>query len=257
MVNGDPKLDGMTPEEQAAATAAAEAETKVKAEKEKADAEAAKAKAEDEANANKDNIDWKAELAKEKAAREKAEKELAARSFQEREAKRKAGDDDDDAGGEKPLTARDLAAFEDRIKQQTQKELEASRIKEFAGSLATNDDEANLIIEVHKNRTFPSNLTLEEQLQEAHAIIHGKKFAAKAAELARALKSKDTASRGATSEHRDAPIADEPQLSSAEATALKDAGMAWDPKRGAYKKAIAGGKKNYFFDPKTKKRWTE
>ena len=252
----------MTEQEQAAATAAAEAEAKAKAEKDAADA---KAKAEADANAgaqDEPQIDYKAELAKEKEKREKAEKELAEKRFKEAEAKRKGGGDPDpdpDPDPEdKPLTAKDLDALETRLFQKAQKELQASRIQEVASSLAGgNPDLAALILETHKNRTFPDNLSIDEQLEESFAIIHGRKSAAKAVELARALRSKGTAYSSSGTSHQDEPASEEPKISSGEATALKDAGLTWDGKRRAYKKAIAGGKKTYFFDPKTKKRWTE
>ena len=244
-------------EKEAAATAAAEAEAKARADKEKADAEAAKVKAEEEAEANKEHqIDYAAELAKEKAAREKAEKELADKRFKESEAKRKAaeaaGEDDTTRG----VTSEDLDALENRIYQRAQKELQATRLTELAKELAQNDAEADLILEIHKNRTFPAHLTLDGQMQEAYAIANGRKLAAKNQELARALRSRDTASRGSGGTQHDSPSVEEPTLGSAEATALKDAGLVWDATRRAYKKPISGGKKFYYFDPKTKKRWT-
>ncbi len=244
----------MTPEEQAAATAKAEAE---KAEKEKADAEAAAAKAAEDAEANQEpQIDYAAELAKEKNAREKAEKELADRRFKEAEAKRKA-EESGDGGEDKPLTTKDLDALENRLYQKAQKELQATRLSELADELAQTPAEADLILEIHKNRTFPSHLSLDEQMQEAYAIANGRKLAAKNQELARALRSKETSSRMSASSHQDSPTLDAPKLSSAEATALKDAGMTWDAIKRAFKKPISGGKKFYYFDPKTKKRWTE
>lgn len=243
----------MTPEEIAAATAKAEAE---KAEKEKADAEAAKAKAEEEAEANKEpHIDYAAELARERAAREKAEKELADKRFKESEAKRKALEDGSDEP--KGVTPEDLEALENRIYQRAQKELQVTRLTELARELAQNNDEANLILEIHKNRTFPAHLSLDEQMQEAYAIANGRQLAAKNQELVRALRSRETANRGGGSAHQDSPVLDAPKLSSAEATALKDAGMVWDATKRAFKKPLSSGKKFYYFDPKTKKRWTE
>lgn len=244
----------MTDEEKKAADTAAAEEAKKKAD---ADAAAAAKAAEDEANANS-TIDYKAELAKEREKREKAEKELADKRFKEAEAKRKKEEEDvrtvlDE--GDKPLTSKDLEALENRLAQKAQKEFESQRIKDVAASLAGgNADLAELILETHKNRVFAPDLTIEGQLEEVYALVHGRKSAAKAVELARALRSRDTSSRTAPGTQHGEQSQEEPALGSSEAQALKDAGLIWDPIKRAYKKPV--GKKTYYFDPKTKKRWT-
>lgn len=211
----------------------------------------------EEAPEDPQKIDYKAEHAKEKKAREDAEKKLAEQAFKGREEKRGKEKEIDLGEGETPVTTKDLDNLEARLFQRTQNELREGKILEIARALSQNDeDQVALLVETFKNRTFPAHLSLDEQLQESYAIIHGRKLAAKTLELTRALNSKESSSRTSPTSHHDSPI-DEPKLSSAEATALKDAGLTWDGVRRVYKKLITGGKKTYFFDPKTRKRWTE
>ena len=248
----------MTKEEEAAIAAEVEAQAKAEAEA-NANVESPEEEAEEsEEESSKDlKIDYEAELAKEREAREKAERTLADKAFKEREAKRQAGDADasKDESDDKPLTARELDDILSKRLSGIQKDLEGEKIKEIAKSLASSEGEANLIVEIHKNRTFPLNLSLERQLEECYAIANRERILAQNAELKRALRSKETATGYAGEAERDSGKAGEPKLSPQDAEALKMAGMVWDGVKRVYKSPI-GGKKHFYYDPKTKKRWT-
>lgn len=259
----------MTEEEKAAELAKAEEAKKAEEEKAKADFEASleglseeektRKRAEKEAQAGADlQLDYEAELKRERERREAAETAAADAAFklrekkrQEREAKIAAGGD---PGEEKPLTATELEAILERDRQQTRKELQSDIIAEKARNLAGSEAEANLIIEIHKNRTFPPGLSLDEQLEEAYAIANRKKLLARNTELQRALRSKNTASGTTAGTHRDSPLLEEPNLSQPDIQALKAAGFVWDGKTRLYVKQLAGGKKILTYDPKTKTR---
>lgn len=239
----------MTPEE-IAAKEQAEAEAA-------AAAEAAKKAAEDEATGSTSDIDYEAELKAERERREKAEKELAERAFQEREAKRKAkeaagnqGEDED-----KPLTAKELETILARERQETQKSLDSARIADMAKGMAGSDAEAKLIVEIHRNRTFPSGMPLQDQLEEAYIIANRKKIVAKNKELERALSGKRGVNDDAAGTHRDPTPGDEPKLNPNDAHAIKSAGMVWDGTKRMYKKPLGDGKQHLYFDPKTRKRF--
>lgn len=205
--------------------------------------------------------DYEAELAKERERAEKAEKAAAELAFQNRRERRKDKDGNVIEGGEldedKPLTARQLQTMLDADRQKNRKELQSEMIVEKARKIASSDSEARYIAEIHKNRTFPAGMSLDEQLEEAYAIANRKKVVAQNSELKRALISKETAGKGGGSAHQDDRPAGEPRLAPNDLSAIKAAGLAWDGKAKLYTKKIAGGKKTLYYDPKTQKRWTE
>ncbi len=234
-------------------------ETKVETETtEKTDAEPVEEEKTDEAKEPESSqIDYEAELAKEREARIKAEKAAADLAFKKRKEKREEPEESSDDDEEKPLTRKDIDQLLESNRQATLKQLQEREIQEIARDMSESDAEANLIVEIHRNRTFPSNLSLQEQLEESYAIANRKKVFPKIAELKRALKGKENANANPATAHRDAPGADEPKVLSQDAQAIKSAGMVWDGKLRLYKKALAGGKKYLYFDPKSKKRWTK
>lgn len=210
--------------------------------------------AEEGAKDEPSQIDYRAELALEKARSEKLQREIADRDFKLREARRKQ-EEEGEIPEDAPLTEgrlKDILATE---RQATQKEVQSVQIRDIAGKLASTPEEAALIVEIHKNRQFPESLSLQEQLEEAHAIANRKKFASRNSELARALRSKDTALHDTASTYRDVPAAAEPKIAQADVQAMKEAGMSWDGKQRLYSKKLPSGKFLYF-DPKTKKRFT-
>lgn len=188
-------------------------------------------------------------LAKEKERADKAEKAIAAIAFKNREKKHDKEDEKDDEGEEdKPLTAKEINKILDQERQRTRKELQVEVITEKAKKLAGSDAEASLIIEIHKNRTFPDDLSLDEQLEEAYAIANRGKILAENAELRRKARSKDTATDAVAGSHRDSQAADAPKLSAGDAQALHAVGYVWDGKIQRYVK-ISGNYK-LIHDPK-------
>jgi len=236
-----------TKEELAAETAAAEEEAKAKAEaeaKEKADAEAeeaseaeAKAKAEAEAKANID-IDYKAEAKKEREAREKAEKALADKRYKDAEARRKEEEEEEEEDeDEKPLTRKELDAILDKDR----KEQTLSKAKEIVSDISGSDDEADLVMEVYKSRTFPAHLTLEQKLKEAYLIANAPKIIGQNDELKRALKGKGLSSKDATGTHHDKPKGSEPKISNADKTVLQQVGFKWNGTNRRWEKKLNNG----------------
>lgn len=247
----------MTPEEQAAKEAADKAAAEEAAAAQAAADEDDKPD-EDEGGEGEDKIDYEAELKAERDRRAKAEKELADRAFREREAKRKDKDgkgEDDEQDEDKPLTARQLQAVLAGERERTQKVLDAQRITDIAKGMAGSTAEADLIVEIHKNRSFPSTMTLQEQLEEAYIIANRKKIVSQNAELKRALSGRTTVSKDAASTQRDGTVGAETKLEAHDAQAIKASGMVWDGTKRMYKKPLGNGKKHLYFDPKTKKRF--
>ncbi len=267
------KRMSMTEEEkQAAEIAAAEAK---KAEEEKANAdfeatleglsdeEKVQKRADKKAQAEIEHLQkiHETELQREK---ERAQKIIAEKDFELRERKRREREKEqkfDDEGNpiieeeEKPLTASQLEEILAKDREQNRKELQSGIIAEKAGKLARSATEKDLIIEIHKNRTFPSTLSLDEQLEECFAIANRKSLLAENEELKRSLKHKDTVSKDVASGHQETLPTGEPKATSADIQALKGAGFVWDGKTNAWKKET---KERIIFKSKDmKKTWTE
>jgi len=243
----------MTPEEQKKAeTAKAEAEAKKAEEKaddsEKSDEEDAESKDTDKAP------DYKALLEEEKRKREDAEKALAEKRFKSAERKRQeeeGEESEEESEEDKPVTRKELQDLVERTRSSTFKELQADRISDIAKGLADSDAEAELIVEIHKNRIFPSHLSLKEQLEESHAIANRKKLVSKNSELKRALASRENASNDAAGTHRDGMESTAPKKSAQDVESYKRAGFIYDSKTKDYRKKLPSGK-ILVKDPRTK-----
>ena len=186
-----------------------------------------------------------------------AEKAAADASYKLREKKRKEKEAVENAGGnyeeDKPLTAKELENILQKDREASRKEIQSEIILEKAKKLAGSESEANLIIEIHKNRTFPQGLSLDEQLEESYAIANRKSLLAKNEELKRMIRSNNTANTSFAGTHRDPAVLDEPKMSG-DTQALKAAGFVWDGKTRLFVKQLAGGKRTLTYDPKTKIR---
>ncbi len=249
----------MTPEEKAAAQAA-EAEAKAaedKAAKEAEDAEfeagldglsdeekeakrAEKNKA-GTVDKNKD-IDYEAELKAERERATKAEKALADKRFKDAEKRRKEAEangttPDDDEDDDKPVTRRELA----KVKEEARREAQEERALELAASISGSDAEAQLIVAKWKNRTFPEGLSLSEQIEEMHAVVHRKKLIGERNEAMRGLKSKETANRNTAATHREGQPGTVPKLPAADEKAIKAAGYVWNAVTRRHEKKLKNG----------------
>lgn len=192
---------------------------------------------EEEAETEDHSKDHEELLAEERRRREEAERLIA-----KNKADRKRGREHEDSEDEedKPLTAREFRSMLAEDRQATQKEILSSQIKDKARALATSDTEANLIYEIHKNRTFPSYLSLDEQVEEAYAIANRKKLISQNEELRRALRSKETKRTDASATHRESPKAGEPKLPAHDRQAILSSGFVWDGK--FFSKKLSNGK---------------
>ncbi len=190
-------------------------------------------------------IDWKAKAEEERIARKKAEDALAGKRFKKSEKKRKGEDEDegdeDEDDEDRPITKRDLRD----ILSQNNRETNVGQIKKIATDLTDDPDKAEYLIEIHSGRSFPVGMPLEEQLEEALAIVDRKHNASKTSELRRALRSKNTASRDAGSSHRNGQEGSKPKVEKSLEASLKTAGFKFDPKNRIFKKKLPSGKHLY------------
>lgn len=239
--------------EEIKAAQTAEAEAKAKKEQADADFEAEIAdlsdeekeakRAEREASNTDNQTDYKAIAQAERERREKAEKALAEKRFLNSKRNKKEEDEEEleDDDEDKPVTTKELQRILEENTNRTTKALMGTQIKEIVKNLADSPEEAEAIIEIHANRTFPSYLTLEEQLEESHAIVNRKRILSKTSELTRALKSKNTALNDVAGTHRDAPQARAKIAPDLEAS-LKSQGFVLDQTSKVWKKKLPNGK---------------
>lgn len=199
--------------------------------------EESEVESEEEEDSNID-IDYKAEAEKERKAREKAEKAAADSAFKLREEKRKHEEEvDDEDEDDKPLTRKDLDAALDKDR----KEQTMSKAIEIASNISGSGDEADLVMEVYKSRTFPAHLTLEQKLQEAYLIANAPKIIGQNAELKRALKGKNLSSKNTAGTHHDKPKSSEPNVSNADKTVLQQVGFKWNGTNRRWEKKLNNG----------------
>lgn len=245
----------MTDEQKKKADETAKAEAEAKA-KEEADAEFEASieslsdeekeakRAERDGLDNDSEIDYEAELAKEKERADKAEKALAEKRFNASEKKRKAKEEngEEDEGEDKPLSSSELQRILAEDRQQNQKVFQQTQARELAKKLGKSEAEINLILTIHENRTFPPDLSLEEQIEESYVIANRKKIIGENSELRRALRGRNGINNNPAGSHHDPLRSPTPKLNAADDASYKRAGFTFDTKDKLWKKKLANGK---------------
>ena len=199
-----------------------------------------------------------AELVKEREARKKAEIALGdQRAFDKREKARQEEEEGEVEEKEKPLTATDLKGILHQDRQETLKEFKGAEIKQKAEDRASSDKEAELMVETHRNRTFPAHLSIDEQMDEVYAIVNRKRLLAQNEELKRKITSKETVKTTEEGDYRETPASTVKAPADVKQQLIQQ-GYTEDKVKGVFKKVIAGGTKTLYKDPKGKgKMWTE
>lgn len=141
-----------------------------------------------------------------------------------------------------PLTEERLQEILAEERRQARLEAQEERITEIVSGMTANEKEARLTMQIHKNRMYPENMPLREQLEEAFFVANRKKVLAKNSELARALKGKNNSSRDVATTHRDQPEGVTPKVKEDLKLSLKRAGFNYDPKTKVYVKKLPNGK---------------
>lgn len=178
---------------------------------------------------DEDELDLDAELEKENDASGKKDTEKGKEAFKKREKKRQGG------GTITEERLQEILAADRKERQQD----EALRL---ARGMAGSDKEAELIVAKWANRTFPKNLTLEDQISEAYAITHRKKLLGERNEALRALRGKQGIKKDGSGTHREAAKnGSEPKLPAADAQAIAAAGFKWNLKSRQFEKKLKNG----------------
>lgn len=191
-----------------------------------------------------------ATLKREREAREKAEKAAADLAFKLRE-KQRANKETETVEEEKPISSKEVEAMLAREREEVRKEMQSQRIEEIAGTFSVNDTEKQLIIELHKNRSFPSHLSLEEQIEECYLIANKEKIKGEISELTRAVSSRRNASGGSAGTHHEGMKGSTPKLAADEAVVYEQVGLKFNETSRMYEKKLPDGS-TLIKDPKTK-----
>lgn len=191
--------------------------------------------------------DYKAQLEAERLKREKAEKALADQAYKDREAKRKAEDDE-------PEDSDDGTMSKDQVKQliaqgaaQAKKEsflYEAGRI---ASQLSTSEDEKTLIMMKWQGMSFNESTPLGEQIEDAMVLVNKKKMIGERNEALRTLSSRNSANRdGSGSRGSEGTSKAGAKLDSGDKQVLSDAGLTYNTSTRRYEKKLGSGKIQYY-----------
>jgi hypothetical protein len=230
----DPKDESIDESEEETTDESTEEEEESEEEESETD-ESTEEESDEEDDSKKNDLDLDAELEKERGAGEPDPK-IADEAFKNRDKKRKAGEGAND--GDRPLTQKDLDAALARDRKERQRDDALVIAKGMAGS----DKEAELIVLKWANRTFPKNLSLREQMQEAYVITHSKKLIGERDEAMRGLKGQRGVKRDAAGTHKDAQRnANEPKLSPADAASIRASGFTWNNVNRQYEKKLPNG----------------
>lgn len=151
--------------------------------------EAKNANAEEAGEPSKDKIDYEAELETERKKREEAEKAAADLAFKLRNKQRK-DEEEIEEEADKPLTSKDLQAMEQRLVERNEKTAQENKAIEIARANTSSEAEAQLAL--LKWKDVKSSGDVEKDILFAIGGINYKKVVAEKAELARAIKAKET-----------------------------------------------------------------
>lgn len=199
-----------------------------------------------------EEIDYEA-IEKEEEGKKKPDPVRAKIAKKERDAKR----EDEEEEEEKPLTRQEALDILSQGQQQTQKTIYENSAVAIAATISGSESEARAIVAKWRNRVFPEDMPIQEQIEEMSAIINRKKNVSKTKEMARALQSKDNVSKDVAGTHRDAPQGSEPKLSASDAKGIKSAGYVWDGTKRLWKKPMPGGKKFLYMKDLKSGTWIE
>lgn len=147
-----------------------------------------------EASDTTNQIDYKAEAEKEES-RGKPDPMKARQRIKEKE---KEEDDTSYEDESKPyLTREEAESLLDKEKAQLRKEIREGEAHRLAANLAGSEDEKNLILAKWRNRGFPEDMPLIEQIEESYAAANSKKIVGERNEALRALASHGAANTNA------------------------------------------------------------
>ena len=198
-------------------------------------------------------IDYEKEI-EEEEKRGKPDPKKAAEAFKKRHEKKQIEEEPEETGDKRYLTQDDLDEILTRDRMNIQKDLLETTALTYARSLTSNESEAKLILAKWRNRSFPPELPLQEQIEEMYGAVNRKKLMATNSEMAAALKSKGSISKETASAYRDPQKGSLPKMAPQDSESYKRAGFEYDTSTKFFKKKLPSGK-FLMKDPISKRTW--
>lgn len=235
-------------------------EDKNKKEDESTDEETDEVETEDEDDSedkgsDEDDLDEELEIEKKRG---KPDQNKAKVAFKERKAKKvedsqdEDEDETEDDDDNKPITRAEAR----KQREEDRRIMLEGQALSTARGFGVSEKKAQLIVAVWKNRGFPADMSLPDQMDEAYAIANRKTLVSERNEAMRAARNKGGITEVAAESHRDSQRTGEPKLPEGEKRALAAAGFVYDGSKRMYKKSLREGKLFLYRDPKTGKTFT-
>jgi hypothetical protein len=162
--------------------------------------------------------------------------------FEKKQTEPVADDEPDEEDEDRPMTRREAREFLAQQSHQTLIESNTERITDYSNEISDSDAQAEYVRTIHANRVWPANTSLREQIAESFAIADYKRVQSKNAELARTVRSQDTASHDSAVTHRDPQTGVAPKLDADMSASLKRAGYTFNNQNRRYEKPLPNGK---------------
>ena len=184
-------------------------------------------------------IDYSAEIEKEKQ-RGKPDPLKARKAFEERERRRKEKEEEDEE--DKPMTRQEFEEVLAKDRFERDKDNREGRALAIAKSLTDNELEAGAMLAKWRNRVFPDDMPIEEQVEEMYAAVNRKRIMSQNSELKKALKSKEGTSKGYAGTFKEEQPIPAPKIGEQDKASLTRAGFVYDNKQKVWKKKLPNGK---------------
>jgi len=181
----------------------------------------------DKEEGDEKHIDFKAELEREKRRRQQAEYVIEQEKRRRKELERERPELDEES-------IRNIIQEEMRREMSSLKrDLDRSRVEQMIESIASSEDEANLIKYHYENTINPTG-NIKEDVENARVLANKKRFEHQISEIKRAEESKKNLGSGIGAGQKPSEKAQEPKLTEFERKTLKRLNAKWDPEKEAF-----------------------
>jgi len=153
---------------------------------------------------------------------------------------------------EDSVTKADIEALLEKNRQDNLKVMEQAKIKELASTITNSPAEEKLVLAIHKERQFPSYMSLDDQIKESFVLANSDKLIGERDEAVRALKNKNNINTTAENDNPDQPKGPGPKVAGDVVSILTQKGFKLNSVSQRYEKTIKGGT-SFYYDLPTKK----
>jgi len=176
-----------------------------------------------------EHIDYKAEFEKEKVRREQAD-----HTIEELKRRKKEEEEGEGGDGKEGMTPEEIRKIAQEEASKTLKSINQGQAENLARSVATSDDEAELIIFHYKNSIVLTG-NLQEDIESAQALANKKRVQKQLSEIRRTIQAKkNEAGEGGAGNPPGGEEESEPKLSENDRKIIRSGNFKWDPKKKVF-----------------------